>query len=74
MITSAHPGEGKTLTAINLSLTFARAFDLTVLLIDCDLHRRGCLFMGIQSDLGLMDYLVNDVPLKDLIIWPALTR
>jgi protein-tyrosine kinase len=75
MVTSALPGEGKTLTAINLSLTFARAFDLTVLLIDCDLHRQDVhKYMGIQSDLGLMDYLVNDVPLKDLIIWKSIDK
>jgi protein-tyrosine kinase len=75
MVTSAHPGEGKTLTAINLSLTFARAFDLTVLLIDCDLRRQDVhKYMGIESDLGLMDYLVNDVPLKDLIIWPSVEK
>jgi non-specific protein-tyrosine kinase len=75
MVTSAHPGEGKTLTAINLSLTFARAFDLTVLLIDCDLHRQDVhKYMGIKSDLGLMDYLMHDVPLKDLIIWPSIDK
>ncbi len=38
VITSAAPGEGKTLTAANLSVTFA--YDgLRVLLIDCDVRR-----------------------------------
>jgi len=38
MITSALPDEGKTLVAINLSLTFAREFQHTVLLVDADLR------------------------------------
>jgi protein-tyrosine kinase len=75
MVTSILPGEGKTLTAINLSLTFARAFDLTVLLMDCDLHRQDVhKYMGIESDQGLVDYLVNGVPLKDLILWPSIEK
>lgn len=38
VVTSAAPGEGKTLTAANLSVTFA--YDgLRVLLIDCDIRR-----------------------------------
>jgi len=75
MVTSVLPGEGKTLTSINLSLTFARAFDLTVLLMDCDLHRQDVhKYMGIDSDSGLVDYLVNSVPLKDLIIWPSIEK
>jgi protein-tyrosine kinase len=36
MITSVQPGEGKTLTTVNLALTFAKAYNQTVLLVDCD--------------------------------------
>lgn len=39
MITSALPGEGKTLTATNLALTFSESFQRTVLLVDADLRR-----------------------------------
>jgi len=39
MITSALPGEGKTLTAINLSLTLSESYRRRVLLIDADLRR-----------------------------------
>ncbi|HOJ13382.1 MAG TPA: AAA family ATPase [Deltaproteobacteria bacterium] len=75
MVTSALPGEGKTLTSINLALTFARAFDLTVLLVDCDLHRQDVhKFMGIESNNGLIDYLADGVPIKDLIIWPGIDK
>jgi protein-tyrosine kinase len=71
MITSAMPGEGKTHTAINLALTFAKEIAQTVLLVDCDLkrqeiHKR----FGTKSPKGLIDYLVDDCPVGELIIRP----
>jgi protein-tyrosine kinase len=39
MITSAVPGEGKTLTALNLALVLAESYRRRVLLIDADLRR-----------------------------------
>ncbi len=39
MITSAVAGEGKTLTATNLALTFSESYRRSVLLIDADLRR-----------------------------------
>ena len=39
MVTSAMPGEGKTLTATNLALTLAESYKRQVLLIDADLRR-----------------------------------
>jgi protein-tyrosine kinase len=75
MITSVNPGEGKTLTAINLSITFAREFNQTVLLVDADLMRQNVhKYLGFDSDKGLIDYLVNDQPLKDFIIWPGIDK
>lgn len=75
MITSSVPGEGKTMVAINLALAFAREFDQTVLLVDCDFHRQDVhKYLGIQSDKGLVDYLIHEVPLKDLIIWPKIEK
>ncbi|MGH9387872.1 MAG: CpsD/CapB family tyrosine-protein kinase [Vicinamibacterales bacterium] len=41
MISSAVPGEGKTLTASNLSLTLSESYHRRVLLIDADLRRPG---------------------------------
>ncbi|UCF94525.1 MAG: polysaccharide biosynthesis tyrosine autokinase [Desulfobacterales bacterium] len=75
MITSTQPGEGKTLTSVNLAFTFAREYNQTVLLVDGDLKRQGinqCL--GLNSDVGLIDYLVDDVPLEELIIWPGIDK
>ena len=39
MITSAIPGEGKTLTATNLALTLSESYKRQVLLVDADLRR-----------------------------------
>jgi protein-tyrosine kinase len=75
MITSAVPGEGKTLTAINLALTFAREFKQTALLVDCDLRQQRIHeYCGFAGDRGLADYLLGNVPLEDLIVWPGIEK
>lgn len=75
MITSARPGEGKTVTAINLTMTFAKAYSQTVLLMDCDLRQQKIYrYMGIASDKGIIDYLSNGCPLKEMIIWPGIDK
>lgn len=75
MITSVQAGEGKTLTAVNLAITFAKEYDQTVLLVDCDMKRQNVRqLLNISSEKGIVDYLVDDFPLKDLIIWPGIEK
>jgi len=75
MITSAEAGEGKTFTAVNLALTFARAYNQTVMLVDCDFRRQSIQkMMGFESDAGLIDYLVDGRPLSEFIIWPGIDK
>jgi polysaccharide biosynthesis transport protein len=75
MITSTLPGEGKTVTAINLAATFAKIHSRTTLLVDCDLQRQSIhKYLGIPSPLGLADYLSKDMPIKDVIIWPGVEK
>lgn len=75
MVTSVRPGEGKTVTAINLALTFAREYQQTALLVDCDLKKQDVHhYLGFASDRGLIDYLEYDRPLKDFIIWPGIEK
>ena len=75
MITSVQPGEGKTLTAVNLAIAFAKEYDQTVLLVDCDMKRQNVhQYLSFSSDKGIVDYLVEDCPLKDLIIWPGIEK
>jgi protein-tyrosine kinase len=75
MVTSTRPGEGKTLTSINLALTFAKAYGQTVLLVDCDLRQQKIhTYLGLNSDKGLADYLLSGCPIKDLILWPKVDK
>ena len=75
MITSTLPGEGKTHTAVNLAMVFAKAYNQTVLLVDCDL-RRQCIHerMGFASKTNIVDHLIDDVPMNDIIVWPGIER
>jgi capsular exopolysaccharide synthesis family protein len=58
MIASAVPGEGKTLTASNLALTFSESYKRSVLLIDADLRRPALHHVfGVDNVAGLMDGL-----------------
>lgn len=63
-ITSASPGDGKSLTCANLAISFAMS-GKRVLLIDCDMRKptQKATF-GIQSESGLSEYLagVADTP------------
>ena len=75
MITSPQPAEGKTLTSVNLALTFSKVYNQTVLLVDADLRNQNVhKLLGFESDSGLMEYLVKNKPLEDLIIWPGVDK
>jgi len=75
MITSPYPGEGKSFTTINLGITFAMEFNQTVLMVDGDLRRQKMhQYMGIHSDAGLVDHLIDNRPLEELILWPEIEK
>ncbi|MEN6350314.1 MAG: polysaccharide biosynthesis tyrosine autokinase [Syntrophomonas sp.] len=75
MVTSTLPGEGKTLTAINLAFTFAREYEQTVLLVDCDLKKQNIHeVLGYESDKGLVNYLLSECEISDLIVWPSIEK
>jgi len=75
LVTSALPGEGKTLTSINLAFTFARDFKHTVLLVDADMRRPSVhKYLGTNTGAGLVDYLVDGRPLSEIITWPGVEK
>jgi capsular exopolysaccharide synthesis family protein len=69
MITSASPGEGKTLTAVNLALTLSQSYRRNVLLIDADLRRPNIhQHFQLPNVLGLSDGLKSDIEEKLALI------
>ncbi|MBE9581533.1 MAG: polysaccharide biosynthesis tyrosine autokinase [Proteobacteria bacterium] len=75
MITSVLPGEGKTITAINLAVSIAREVKQTVLLVDTDLrHPKIHDYLGCDAEKGLSDYLQNNVPLAELLVNPGIAK
>ena len=66
-VTSAMPGEGKTVSAANLAVTLAQS-GKTVLVVDADLRRpRQHRIFGVKNTFGLTTYLADSVPVKDVI-------
>lgn len=75
LVTSALPGEGKTLASINLAFTFAREFQHTVLLVDGDLRKQSIhKYLGCAGEKGLIDYLADGTPVTELITWPGIEK
>ncbi|MET1754804.1 AAA family ATPase [Novosphingobium sp. RD2P27] len=61
LITSPHPGEGKTYCAVNLALSIAAERDGDVLLVDADFAKPSVLSaLGLPGGHGLMDALMDE--------------
>lgn len=72
-ITSASAGAGKTATAVNLSMAIAREVHRTVLLADLDLRRPSVhRFFGLNPQHGIIDFLLDDLPISDILIHPGI--
>lgn len=75
IITSAGPGEGKTLTAVNLAISLARDVNHTVLLADLDLRRPSIHhYFGYKPPKGLSDFLLGRATLPDILFNPGIER
>lgn len=74
-VTSPAPGDGKSLTAINLAISLAREMHQTVLLVDMDLRNPSLQkYFGLKVEKGIGDYLLHGVPLGDILINPGIER
>lgn len=76
MVSSASPGEGKTLTAINLAMSIAREVNQTALLVEANFRNpKVCEYLGLSADrAGLTDYLVNGSKIQDLLFSPGVEK
>ncbi len=67
-VTSANAGDGKTTTVTNLAFVFAQSGYRT-LMIDGDMRRpRLARYNDMKADMGLSNYLSQDIDLKDVVI------
>ena len=65
MVTSAVPGEGKTLTVVNLALTLSESYAKRVLVIDADLRAPSLhTALNLPNERGLSDALRDDQPVS----------
>lgn len=74
-ITSPRDGAGKTLTAINLAIAMATEPNQTVLLVDADLRApRVHDTLELERKQGLTEYLLDGVPIEEMLLYPGLGR
>ena len=74
-ITSPNYGDGKTTTALNLSLSLALDVKQTVLLVDLDLRKPNLHdFLNKDPEVGISNYLLKDTPLQDCLVRPPIER
>jgi capsular exopolysaccharide synthesis family protein len=74
-VTSAAPGVGKTLTAINLSISIVMDPNCAVILVDADLRRPNIhKFLGLKPEHSIGDYINTEIAIEDLLINPGIER
>lgn len=68
LITSSVAEEGKSITAINLSLALSQVQSLRLLLIDADLRKpSGANVLGVSNQKGLLSYLLSETSIDESI-------
>lgn len=74
-ITSARHGTGNSLTAVNLAISIAMELNRTALLVDANFKQPAFNKMfALDTDKGLSDYLLHDIPLSSVLINPGIER
>jgi capsular exopolysaccharide synthesis family protein len=68
-VTRVAPGEGKSVTALNLAWLLAQTEAINALIIDCDLRRPSLSkYVGANFDRGLSDVLDGEIDLKEAVV------
>jgi Mrp family chromosome partitioning ATPase len=72
-VTGTTEGVGKTITAINLAITFARDPHSPAVLIDLDLYRpKIATYLGMEFGKGIVEYLIGEATLDDILYSPGI--
>jgi protein-tyrosine kinase len=67
-VTSPGPGEGKSLTALNLALSIAREKNNNVFLVDLDLHNPSiCRYLGVEPPHSIVRYFTGEATADDVL-------
>ena len=74
MVTSALPGDGKTLTAVNLALVLAESYRSRVLLIDADLRRPSIPYVADLGDVSGLSEALSSPREQRLALVPIASR
>jgi protein-tyrosine kinase len=75
MVTSAIPGEGKSVVAANLAISIALGKQEYTLLVECDLRRPSLAgLFGLQNPRGLQDYLTEESELSQVLCKTAVDK
>lgn len=68
-ISSLLPGDGKSITALNLAISIARDPNLKCVLVDLDLRRPSIAsYLGLPLQFGIESYLVGERQLEEVIL------
>jgi capsular exopolysaccharide synthesis family protein len=71
VVSSGGPGDGKTVTAINIASSFALKQDVRVALVDADMRRPQIAnTLGLSGTPGLSDVLTGQVSFEEAVICP----
>lgn len=74
-VVSPKPGNGRSLTALNLAISLAKEVKHSVLLVDLDLAKPSLAnYLGLSLEYGISDYLLRDEPVKNILLNPGLER
>ncbi len=68
-LTSANPGDGKTMASVNLAIVTAMGVGQRILLLDCDLRRPSIhRSLGLEPKVGLAEILQGRATLDDAVL------
>jgi protein-tyrosine kinase len=68
LVTSATPGEGKTMVSVNLAIAISQEIHGKAILIDGDLRKPSIHLEKSQNSKGLSNYLSDGAPLSEILI------